>query len=417
MKTLLSLKEGYFSYGDKDVLSNASFDVNKGEVLCILGANGCGKTTLLRCLNGGLKLNKGNVYIEKQNIDGISVVDIARHIGFVFQEHSAPFPFSVLEVVHMGRTPHLGFFETPSDKDTLIAEQSLDMVGMLHHRDKPYTQISGGERQLVLIARTLAQEPVVVLLDEPTSHLDFKNQTLVLRMINRLAESGMTIVMTSHLPNHALLYSSRVALMQKGAFLATGSPADIVTENNLKAIYDIDVKILQASGQSEGDITRFCMPATSSMDVIASGLPGIVNNFTGESDSNNGVAQVTIGQLRFSAISRASGPVDIQIPSEGIIISRLPFSTNSQNIAKGTISAIKIKRTSIYLEIDVGETLSLTITEKSFKELSVSTGDDIYVTFKVTAVKVSQKKLGSIKLAESNIRPRAGNGFSASPKG
>jgi iron complex transport system ATP-binding protein len=363
--------------------------VMKGEVLCILGANGCGKTTLLRCLNGSLKLNKGHVYLGGRDIHTMSVVDVARYIGFVFQEHSAPFPFSVLEVVRMGRTPYLSFFESPSAKDTLVAEQALDMVGMVHYRDKPYTQISGGERQLVLIARTLAQEPKIVLLDEPTSHLDFKNQTLVLRMINRLAESGMTVIMTSHLPNHALLYSSRVALMNTGSFMAIGSPETIVNEENLKGVYGMDVKILEVAGEGTDDIVRFCIPATSPMDIIASGLEGIINVFEGESFPKNGIAQITLNDVQLSAITRISGHVKVSIPSEGIIISRLPFSSGGQNTLKGKVTAIKAHGSALLLEIDISQRLSVLITQKSFKELGIFEGIDVFITFRATAVQVS----------------------------
>jgi iron complex transport system ATP-binding protein len=140
-----------------------------------------------------------------------TATDIARRIGFVFQEHSSPFPYSVIDVVSMGRAPHLRLFSAPTRKDLQIAEEALDMVGMHHLKDKLYTQISGGERQLVLIARTIALQPDVILLDEPTSHLDLKNQTLILRMINKLARQGLSVMMSSHLPNHALLYSSKLA--------------------------------------------------------------------------------------------------------------------------------------------------------------------------------------------------------------
>lgn len=173
----------------------------------------------------------------------------------------------------MGRAPHLGLFSSPSKKDTKIAERALATVGISHLKNKRYTQISGGERQLTLIARTLAQEPEVILLDEPTSHLDFKNQTLMLRMINKLARQGLSIVMSSHLPNHALLHSSRVALMKDGKFLAVGSPDEVMTEGNLRTIYEIDVRILSAKDSVSGDEIRFCIPAKETAD-IATSAPG-----------------------------------------------------------------------------------------------------------------------------------------------
>ncbi len=141
-------------------------------------------------------------------------------IGIVFQEHSAPFPYSVLEVVRMGRAPHLSFFAMPSEGHGVADRGCSELVGLSHLREKSYTQISGGERQLVLIARTLCQEPKVLLMDEPTSHLDFKNQALVLAMAHRLAEHGLAIVMSTHMPNQALQFPTRVALMSEGRLLA-----------------------------------------------------------------------------------------------------------------------------------------------------------------------------------------------------
>lgn len=260
MGVLLRLKNGEFKYGEKVIFSGLDLEVNKAEVLCILGANGCGKTTLLRCMNGNMALNQGRVYLGAVDITSMRIDAIAKKVGFVFQEHHAPFPFSVLEVVRMGRAPHMGLFALPSHRDTEIAKEKLELVGMYHLKDKPYTQISGGERQLILIARTLAQEPEVILMDEPTSHLDFRNQTIVLQIINRLAESGLAVLMTSHLPDHALLFSSRVALMKDGNFLMVGRPADIMTEESLKEIYGIEVKIFTVNDPDGQETVKLVLP-------------------------------------------------------------------------------------------------------------------------------------------------------------
>lgn len=261
METLLSLENGAFKYGGKTVFSGLNLEVKKGQIFSILGANGCGKTTLLNCLNGTFKLYQGKICLGDRDISSMSVVEIARRMGFVFQEHSAPFPFSVFEVVRMGRAPHLGFFSLPSKKDNLAAEQALEMVGMTHLKNYPYTQISGGERQLVLIARTITQGTDIILMDEPTSHLDFKNQTLILRMINKLAAQGTAIIMSTHLPNHALLYSSQVALMSRGQFLLSGSPDSVISEKTLSDTYGIEVKILSLQDDSSGKPLRLVVPS------------------------------------------------------------------------------------------------------------------------------------------------------------
>ena len=264
MTAEVSLTNGFFSYDDRQIFSGINLAVSRGEVFCVLGANGCGKTTLLRCLSGDLRLQQGNVYLGKDNLNSMKTEAVARRIGFVFQEHSALFPYSVLEVVRMGRAPHLGLFATPSHHDTDIAEEKLNLLGMFHLRDKPYTQISGGERQLVLIARTLAQEPSVILMDEPTSHLDYRNQTIVLRIVNRLAENGLGIIMTSHLPDHALLYSSRVALMKSGNFLMVGKPTNVMTEESLREIYGIEVRMVRVSDPDGKDPIKLVIPKRES---------------------------------------------------------------------------------------------------------------------------------------------------------
>jgi iron complex transport system ATP-binding protein len=268
MRPAVHISNASFNYEDHMVFSDVNLDISPGEVLCLLGPNGCGKTTLLRCINGALKLRKGSIRLGEKDMSKMTSTDIAQRVGFVFQEHSAPFPYSVIDVVTMGRAPHLKLFSAPSSRDMKIADEALDTVGMQHLRNKPYTQISGGERQLVLIARTIAQEPDVILLDEPTSHLDIKNQTIILRMINRLARRGLSVLMSSHLPNHALLYSSRVVMMQEGGILAMGRPDEVISEENLRQIYGIDVKIFSGSDGKGQERIKFCMPSIKEITTI-----------------------------------------------------------------------------------------------------------------------------------------------------
>ncbi len=243
METRIRLRDGAFSYGEHEVFSGLNLDIAPGEVLSILGPNGCGKTTLLRCLSGAFKLSGGTIWLNGKDITTFGIIELARNIGFVFQDHAASFPFSVLEIVTMGRAPYLGRFASPSAKDREFAESALSKVGMLHIKDKPYTEISGGERQLILIARTLAQEPQVIMFDEPTSHLDFKNQAVCLSIINKLAEQGISMIMATHNPNHALLFPNTVAMMNNGKFIAIGKADEVITEDTLNEIYGIGVKV------------------------------------------------------------------------------------------------------------------------------------------------------------------------------
>ena len=232
--------------------------VESGEFLCLLGPNGCGKTTLLKSLNRLIGVQKGQVEIDGKNIAEMSRQEIARLIGYVPQLHQPAFPFTVLEVVLMGRSPHLGPFTSPRRGDIDIAEEAMDWMGITPLKDKPYTQLSGGERQLVVFARVLAQKPSLILLDEPTSHLDFANQVRLLATVEQLAQTGIPIIMTSHFPDHAFMVSNKVALMKKGCIMSSGKPEDVITEANLERVYDMKVKVVSVNGEIN---RKICLPA------------------------------------------------------------------------------------------------------------------------------------------------------------
>jgi iron complex transport system ATP-binding protein len=234
-----------------------NFSLQDGEVMSILGPNGCGKTTLLKCLNCLIKPDKGSITADNREVSRLPRAEIARSIGYVPQMHQPVFPFSVLDTVLVGRAPHLKLLESPRLRDIRIADESLETMGIVHLRDKPYTELSGGERQLVIFARVLAQQPALLLLDEPTSHLDFGNQIRVLRIVEKLAASGLPIIMTSHFPDHAFLVSSKVALMKRGEFIDIGTPEGVITDSNLEKVYDIKVKVVDIN---TGANRKVCVP-------------------------------------------------------------------------------------------------------------------------------------------------------------
>ncbi len=246
---------------DKVIFNGIDMETAENGVLCILGRNGCGKTTMLKCLCGILRLNGGDIIIDGKSIVNMERHEIASVVGYIPQEHNVGFAYKVLDVVLMGRAPHLSIFASPSEVDYRIAEEAIAMVGISYLSESKYTEISGGERQLVLVARTLAQQPKVLLMDEPTSHLDFRNQTLILKLIDKLAKSGLSVIMTSHFPDHALSYSGKIALMHNGRFLAQGKPAEVVTEQTLETVYGIGVKIFSIKDPATGEEFRFCRAA------------------------------------------------------------------------------------------------------------------------------------------------------------
>jgi iron complex transport system ATP-binding protein len=249
--------EFYYNNAHKEGFKDVSFSLNRGEVMCILGPNGCGKTTLLKCLIGLLKLNKGRVWLDDQEIDKLGRRGVAKLVGYIPQLHQPIFPFSVFDAVLVGRSPHLNYLESPGRKDEEIAEMAIDAMGIAGLKDRPYTQLSGGEMQLVIFARVLAQQPSLLLLDEPTSHLDFGNQVRVLHIVERLASTGLPVIMTSHFPDHAFLSSSKVAIMKDHKFLAVGSPDDVITEDSMERIYGIKVKIIDVEAPIH---RRICVP-------------------------------------------------------------------------------------------------------------------------------------------------------------
>lgn len=242
---LMQVSDASFSYdGQHNIFENINFSVQKGDVFCILGPNGTGKTTLIKCINGLMKLSSGKILFNEKNIYSLNKTEIAKNIGYIPQIHNSTFPFSVLDVVLMGRSPHLEMFASPGEKDIKIAEESLKTLNITHMRDVPYTEISGGEQQLVFLARILTQKPSVLLLDEPTSHLDFGNQMRTLNIIEKLAKSGLSIVMSSHFPDQAFISANKVALMKGKNFIDIGSPEEVINEENMEKIYDVQVKIV-----------------------------------------------------------------------------------------------------------------------------------------------------------------------------
>ena len=242
---ILEVNNISFSYEDNLIFENISFSIKRGDVLCILGPNGTGKTTLIKCLNGLHDIDSGEILINGENIETLSFSQISKHIGYIPQSHVPSFPFTVFDVVLMGRAPYLNLTQSPRAEDEKIAIKSLKTLGIYDLKDKEYTNLSGGERQLVFLARVLTQQPDILILDEPTSHLDFGNQIKLLEIIDKLAEAGLSVIMSSHFPDHAFLSSTKVAIMKNKKFIDFGAPGDVVTEDNLKEAYSIDVKLIE----------------------------------------------------------------------------------------------------------------------------------------------------------------------------
>lgn len=235
-----------FSYSsdERKILNGASLSLEKGQVLCILGPNGAGKTTLLNCMAGLLSPESGDIMLCGRNLKEMKEKEIARLVAYVPQLHTPSFDYKGIDFVLMGRAPRTGTFSRPSAEEEQLCMTVLKSMGLENLADKSYLNISGGERQQLLIARAIVQEPEVVLFDEPTAHLDFGNQHRVLKMVRKMADEGYSVVMTTHNPDHALLLGGRAAIVSRDGTIMQGECEDIVTEENLKKVYGIDLKLL-----------------------------------------------------------------------------------------------------------------------------------------------------------------------------
>jgi iron complex transport system ATP-binding protein len=222
-----------------------------------------GKTTLFKTILGSLKLMAGEILLDGKDIAKLSLRHFARKIAYVPQAHTPPFPFRVIDVVTMGRTAHFCVFSLPSARDTRIADEALDTMNITHLREKVYTEISGGERQLVLIARALAQQAEILVMDEPTSNLDFGNQIKVLEHIREIARTkNVSVILTTHSPNHALAYATKVAILGRDGSFTVGLPEEVISEKYIRDTYRVEAELLGIRTR-RGEIVTLCVPLLS----------------------------------------------------------------------------------------------------------------------------------------------------------
>jgi len=247
----LEIKDGVFGYPNKAILSDINFELNTGEIVCVLGKNGAGKTTLFKSMLGVLKPLSGSILLNGKPIEHWNRPQFARLVGYIPQARSLPFPFTVMDVVLFGRTAHMSAFGSPGKKDRILAEECLELLNITHLKNRTFTQLSGGEQQLVIIARALAQQPSFLVMDEPTSSLDFGNQIKIIRQVNALRNNSLGIIMATHSPDHAFMCDARVAIVHEGKMWKTGNANDIISEEILKEVYGVDVKVRSLGDKSE----------------------------------------------------------------------------------------------------------------------------------------------------------------------
>lgn len=240
----LSVEGISFCYRSENVVSDVSFEAQEGQIIGILGPNGSGKTTLLKCMNRVLKPKAGTVLIDGSDYREMTRREIACQVGVVPQSANANFPFTALDIVMMGRTPALERFQRESESDLEIVTRSMEMTNTASLATRPMDQLSGGERQRVIIARALAQRPKILLLDEPTLHLDVNHQIEILDLITNLArEERLLVVIVTHDLSLAARYCDRIIMMRKGRILAAGEVTHVLSPENMAKVFSIEASI------------------------------------------------------------------------------------------------------------------------------------------------------------------------------
>ncbi len=245
-----------FSYGSHQILHDINIDIPDATLVNVLGPNGVGKSTLFRCILGLNSSYTGSISVNGKDLRQLSIKERAREISYIPQSHAPVYDYEVLDVVLMSAGTDLGMLRTPGPRHRRRAFEALERIGIAHLAARTYTQISGGEQQLVLVARALAQNAKTIIMDEPTSALDYGNTVRVLSCVKQLAREGLSIVQSTHQPDQAFLYSDKTLVLHQGRVHAFGSPKEVITKELVSTIYNVNVEV----NSLYGDKVRVCVP-------------------------------------------------------------------------------------------------------------------------------------------------------------
>jgi len=241
---MISIKQVSFSYGENLVLHNINLSVQEGEVVSLLGPNGSGKTTLIKLVSGVLRPATGDIHLNGSTLGGMKRRQVAQRVAVVPQQFSMPFAFTLREVVLLGRTPFHSIFSDECERDHTVVQQAMEHVGITFLKERFFNELSGGERQKAILAMALAQEPRILLLDEPTAHLDISHQVEILNLVRRLnREQGVTVIGVMHDLNMAALYFERLILLKEGSIFADGTPEEVLTAETIEEVFSASVQV------------------------------------------------------------------------------------------------------------------------------------------------------------------------------
>ena len=245
-----------FSYNKHEVLFDVSMKAENGEVLAVLGPNGVGKSTLFQCVLGLLPFERGTIKINGADIKSLNPQELAKRVAYIPQSHAPVFNFPVFDIVLMGTSSQISAVNMPGKAQLELAEQAMERLGITHLRNRGYQQISGGERQLTLIARALAQNATTLVMDEPTSNLDYGNQVRILSQIRKLTGEGYTVVYSTHNPDQSFMFADKVLALLGGHVVRHGEPHNVITADLISSLYDVEVEVQSL----RADKARVCLP-------------------------------------------------------------------------------------------------------------------------------------------------------------
>ncbi len=266
---LLEVNDLRGGYGNGDVVKGVSLSLDKGEILSVLGPNGCGKTTLFRLLLGFLSPSGGNVLINGKSTDSMTSQELAGRIAYIPQSHTPVFSYTAMEIVLMGRASHLSAFDHPRSQDQERALEAMELLNLLPLAHQKYTALSGGQRQMVLIARAICQDAELFIMDEPGASLDYANQQLLMNVIQSLAQKGYGIILSTHSPEQPFTISHKALLMKNGQTAAFGTPSKAITPEILETVYGLPMDVVTIKDR-HGRPHTLCIPLGSASSGIIS---------------------------------------------------------------------------------------------------------------------------------------------------
>ena len=248
-KMAMTVKDVSFSYGKNQILKGASLEIPKGKITTILGANGCGKSTLFSLMTKNLNPDKGRIFLGKKNISNLRLNEFALKAAIVHQYNTVADDMTVERLVCFGRTPHLGLMGIQGDEDEKYVEWAMEVTNITEYRNREISRLSGGQRQRVWIAMALAQGTEILFLDEPTTYLDIRYQIEILELVKKLnRDYGMTVIMVLHEINQAIYFSDRIIGLCQGKVLIQGEPDEVITGESIRQLYGIDLKVTEIDG-------------------------------------------------------------------------------------------------------------------------------------------------------------------------